>query len=185
MASRISASLPAGERRPETSTWHKKPRGSLHPVGVTGSGLCRCAMISASISAGTSVSIPRRLAPVQAFCNQSGGGAVVRQIIRSRPTLAGACHTAGETTTSVRLPHPTVDGSAGTGKAAAGVGRPRPTFDARTRTGKTSAPVWSPFLIFDARARTGEAAAPVHAPHPAFDAWTRTDEAAAPVRPHF
>src|SRR5271166_1473649 len=46
--------------------------------GAAESFLRRCAAISALISSGVSASRPRRLAPVQAFCNQSGGGAAVR-----------------------------------------------------------------------------------------------------------
>ena len=48
------------------------------PPGVTRSGLRRFSAISASMSAAVRVSSPRRLAPLQAFCSQSGGGAAVR-----------------------------------------------------------------------------------------------------------
>ncbi len=48
------------------------------PSGVTGSCVRRCEVISASVSADVKVSSPRRLAPLQAFSSQSGGGAAVR-----------------------------------------------------------------------------------------------------------
>lgn len=45
------------------------------PSGVSGSCVRRCEVISASVSADVKVSSPRRLAPLQAFSSQSGGGA--------------------------------------------------------------------------------------------------------------
>ena len=70
--------MPAGEEAGDQHIGIDDRPDHFTPPGVTGSCLRRCAVISASISAGVKVSSPRRLAPLQAFSSQSGGGAAVR-----------------------------------------------------------------------------------------------------------
>ena len=61
----------------------------LIPPGVMGSCLCRCAVISASMSGAVSVSSSRRLAPLHAFCSQSGGVAAIRKFLHAHDDNGG------------------------------------------------------------------------------------------------